>query len=85
MILSEQHFIEKNSSKIWRERFQYGVTWLRQKIASWQHRERERALIAQMSERDFKDFGMTRGQMQFQLESPLARKQGVSVKKNFTE
>lgn len=73
MILSEQYFIEKISLKLWRQGLSQGIARLHQKITDWQLRQRERVLIAQMSERDFKDFGMTREQMLFQFESRSPR------------
>jgi len=73
MILSKQHYSEKFSSA---SGFGKTLPWLRtlsRRYTEWQRRERERRLLAGMSERDFKDFGMTPQRMEFQLESRWAR------------
>ena len=42
-------------------------------ILAWRKREHQRTQVARMSERDIADFGMTKQQLEFELERPIAR------------
>jgi uncharacterized protein YjiS (DUF1127 family) len=72
MILSKRHYSEKFSSAAGFGKTLQWLQTLNRHYRAWQRRERERRLLAGMGERDFKDFGMTRQHMEFQLESRWA-------------
>jgi uncharacterized protein YjiS (DUF1127 family) len=73
MILSKPHYSEKFSAAVAYEKTVAVLHAVVRRGRAWQQRERERRLIAAMGERDFKDFGMTRERMEFELESRRAR------------
>lgn len=53
-------------------RFRLG-SGLRRAWREWRARDRLRAELGRMGDRDFHDFGTTRQQLEFELESPVVR------------
>ena len=42
-------------------------------FTAWRQREAQRRVVARMSARDAADFGVTKQQLEFELERPIAR------------